>query len=89
MTSWPVWWRDDKAKPSGNVRNGHPNPDDGASTCRCDYRGNIITDMDTPGVEVVKAALEPLCGEMHEIFSESIIRANKIPRRERAGGWRV
>lgn len=46
--------------------------------CKSDYAGNIITGMDTPGVEIVKLAMEPLCTEVHDIFSASIVRANKV-----------
>jgi hypothetical protein len=34
--------------------------------------------MDTPGVQVVKAALEPLCGCLHDIFSTSVAESNRI-----------
>lgn len=33
--------------------------------------------MDTPGVEVVKKALEPLCGSLHEIFSTATARSER------------
>lgn len=47
---------------------------------QCEESGNNITDVDTAGIQVVKAALEPLCGELHEIFSASVSTANSIRR---------
>jgi len=34
--------------------------------------------VDTAGIAIVKAALEPLCGELHDIFSASVATANNI-----------
>ncbi len=50
----------------------------GASRCDCAPAGNLITAMDTPGLEVVRTALEPLCGSLHDVFSASVVEANRI-----------
>ena len=37
-----------------------------------DIRCNFITGVDTAGVDFVRGALEPLCGGLHDVFSESV-----------------
>ena len=51
---------------------------DTQTSLHCDKRGYIITAVDTPGVEIVKAALKPLCAEVHDIFSASVLKAAKV-----------
>lgn len=41
--------------------------------------------MDTPGVAVVKAALEPLCGDLHDIFASGVHTAKGIRREHGLG----
>ena len=40
-------------------------------TLHCESRGNNIASVDTPGVMLVRDALQPLCASLHDVFRES------------------